>query len=86
MGGVKSRRGVYYDLSKSPYEYKTPYGDLFKFSSAKKLQMYTRDIPGELDRFYKLIERHEMGGFLPDDVVNLIVKSIYRAFYHKIEG
>ena len=86
MGGVKSRRGVYYDLSKSPYEYKTPYGDLLKFSSAKKLQMYIRDIPGEIGRFYKLIERHEMGDFLPDEVVNLIIKSIYRAFYHKIEG
>ena len=86
MSGVKSRRGVYYDLSKSPYEYKTPYGDLFKFSSAKKLQIYTRDITGEIDRFYKLIERHEMGDFLPDEIVNLIIKSIYRAFYRKIEG
>ena len=86
MSGVKSRRGVYYDLSKSPYEYKTPYGDLFKFSSAKKLQIYTRDIAGEIDRFYKLIERHKMGDFLPDEIVNLIIKSIYRAFYRKIEG
>ena len=86
MSGVKSRRGVYYDLSKSPYEYKTPYGDLFKFSSAKKLQIYTRDIGGEIDRFYKLIERHEMGDFLQDEIVNLIIRSIYRAFYRKIEG
>ena len=86
MGGVKSRRGVYYDLSKSPYEYKTPYGDLLKFSSAKKLEIFTRDIQGEIDRCYKLIERHEMGDFLPDEAVNMIIKSIYRAFYHKIAG
>lgn len=86
MGGVKSRRGVYYDLSKSPYEYKTPYGDLFKFSSAKKLEIYTRDIPREIDRLNRMIERHDMGDFLPDEIVALLVKTVYRAFYRKIEG
>ncbi|MBO5870270.1 MAG: hypothetical protein J6Q89_05915 [Clostridia bacterium] len=40
----RSRRGVYYDLTESPYEYNSPYGDLFKFSSEKKLEIYTRDI------------------------------------------
>lgn len=86
MSGVKSRRGVYYDLTKSPYEYKTPYGDLFKFSSAKKLEIYRRDITGEIDRLYKIIERNDMGDFLPDEIVILLLKCVYRAFYRKIEG
>lgn len=86
MSGVKSRRGVYYDLSKSPYEYKTPYGDLFKFSSAKKLEIYKREIPNEINRLYKLLERHEMGDFLPNEIVIMLVKAISRAFYRKIEG
>ena len=86
MSGVKSRRGVYYDLSKSPYEYKTPYGDLFKFSSAKKLEIYKREIPNEINRLYNLLDRHEMGNFLPDEIVIMLVNSVYRAFYRKIEG
>ena len=84
--GIKSRRGVYYDLSQSPYEYTTPYGDCFKFSSKKKMEIYTRDIPKELTRVEKLIERHDLGGFIPDEILQLIFKSVYRAFYRKVEG
>lgn len=86
MSGVKSRRGVYYDLSKSPYEYKTPYGDLFKFSSAKKLEIYKREIPNEINRIYKILERHDMGDFLNDEIIIILLKSVYRAFYNKVEG
>ena len=48
-----SRRGVYKDLSVSPYEFKSPYGDSFKFPSQKKLDIYTRDIDQELKRITK---------------------------------
>ena len=83
---IKSRRGVYYDLTKSPYEFKTPYGDLFKFSSQKKLEIYTRDITKELERVDKLIERHELVEFIPEEILQLIYRGVYRSFYRTIEG
>lgn len=82
----KSRRGVYYDLTISPYEYHTPYGDIFKFSSQKKLEIYTRDIPKELQRLTRLIERHNLQNFIPDEIMQLIVKAVYRSFYNSVEG
>ena len=69
---IKSRRGVYYDLSKSPYEWANPYGDLFKFSSKKKLEIYTRDAPREIERVEKLIARNNLTDFIPVEIVDLI--------------
>lgn len=83
---VVSRYGVYYDLTKSPYEYETPYGDLFKFSSAKKLEIYTRDISKEVERARKLIARHDLKEFIPEEIQSLIFRAVYQAFYRKIEG
>lgn len=81
-----SRRGVYYDLSISPYEYQTPYGDIFKFSSQKKLDIYTRDIKKELERLDKLIERYELTRFIPVEINTLLKRAVYKSFYRKIEG
>lgn len=83
---VKSRRGVYYDLNKSPYESRTPYGDLFKFSSRKKLDIYQRDIVKEVDRMTKVLDRNGLGDHLPGDVISLLYRAVYRSFYRKIEG
>lgn len=83
---IKSRRGVYYDLTKSPYEYETPYGDLFKFSSAKKLEIYQRDIDKEIERVSKLIARHDLVEFIPEEIKHLLYRSMYRSFYRSIEG
>ena len=83
---IKSRRGVYYDLTKSPYEYTTPYGDLFKFSSAKKLEIYARDVGKEIDRVSKLIARHDLADFIPHEIQHLLYRSMYKSFYRKIEG
>ena len=52
---VKSRRGVYYDLSKSPYEFVSSYGEIYKFSSRKKLEMYTREYDVRMAKIYKHI-------------------------------
>lgn len=83
---IVSRRGVYLDLSKSPYEFTTPYGDSFKFSSQKKLEIYTRDIEKELTRLDKLVERHDLTSFVPDEITQLLRKAVYRSFYSKVEG
>lgn len=51
MNNYISRRGVYYDLSKSPYEYKDKFGKVFKFSSQKKLDMFVLRVK-ELEKVY----------------------------------
>lgn len=83
---IKSRRGVYYDLEKSPYGYKTPFGDLFKFSSKKKLEIYERDIKQELQRLEKLLDKHDMRVFIPDEIINLLRRAVYESFYKSVEG
>lgn len=80
-----SRRGVYYDLTLSPYEYKSPYGEIFKFSSKKKLEIYTRDIPKELKRLDDLLERHGLRKSVPDEIVLMLRRRIYCAFYAYVE-
>lgn len=83
---IMTRRGVYKDLSQSPYEYVTPYGDSFKFSSKKRLAMYERDIERKIASITTLIDRHTMRDFLPEEIIILIYKAGYSAFYRKIEG
>lgn len=81
-----TRRGVYKDLSISPYSYQTEYGDLFKFRSSKKLEIYRRDITGELDRLEKIIDRNDMRDFIPPEIHQLMRRAVYRAFYERVEG
>ena len=83
---VVSRRGVYYDLSQSPYEYRTRYGDCFKFASEKKLEMYTRDIENELERLEKMIDRYIGRDFIPEDAYHVLRRSVYRSYYRNFEG
>ena len=86
MSAKKSRYGVWYDLEASPYEYRTQYGDVFKFRSQKKLDMYTRDAPKEIERMDSIIDRNNMRDFLPADIIRLLHRTVYRSFYRKIEG
>lgn len=83
---IRSRRGVYYDLNLSPYEFTSPYGDVFKFSSAKKLEMYTRDVVKEIDRMTKVLDRNGLQQVIPQEIISLLYRSTYEAFYNKIEG
>lgn len=83
---IVTRRGVYKDLTHSPYEYRTPYGDLFKFSSAKKHEIYTRDIEPELKRLDKIIDRNDMRSFIQPEIYQILRKAVFESLYHKIEG
>lgn len=86
MTDVKiSRRGVYYDLTQSPYEFISPYGDSFKFSSEKKLEIYTRDIKKELTRVDALFDRHDLKTHIPEEIIDLIKRAVYRSFYNRVE-
>lgn len=80
-----SSRGVYYDLTISPYEYNSPYGDLFKFSSQKKLDIYTRDVQKELKRVDDLFARHNLKKIVPSEIIDLIKRAVYKSFYKHVE-
>ena len=80
-----SRRGVYYDLTLSPYVVNTAYGDCFRFSSPKKMEIYEREEPKELDRLQKILDRNDMQGFLPEEIVVLLERSVTRALYERVE-
>lgn len=82
---TKSRRGVYYDLRESPYEFITPYGDLFKFSSSKKLEIYRRDVPKELKRVNDLFSRYQLPDYVPEEIIELIRRAVYQSFYSRVE-
>lgn len=77
----KSRRGYYYDLSVSPYEYKSPYGDLFKFPSQKQLEVYSRNVIAEIEKVDKVIDRVGFRSFLHTNTIAAIYRAVYRAVY-----
>lgn len=78
---IVSRRGFYYDLNESPYVYKTPYGDSFPFASQKKLDIYTRDVEKELDKVEKIFARNDLEKILPREILHMVKRYVYRAFY-----
>ena len=82
--GAVSRYGVYRDLSLSPYEYVSPYGDSFKFPSQKKLEIYAREIQTELIRIEKMLERLHLKDYVPGEIVQLLYRSTYKALYRKV--
>lgn len=86
MGDVKrSRRGVYYDLNLSPWEFTTPHGDIFKFRSENKLNVYTRNVPERINRLHAWIERNNLTEFIPDDLLHEMESAVYRSFYKQVE-
>lgn len=81
---IVSRYGVYRDLEKSPYRYESPYGDLFKFPSQKKLEIYTREIQRELDLVTKLLNRLHLEDYMPGEIIQLLYRATYKALYRKV--
>ena len=84
--GVVSRYGVYRDLEKSPYGYASPYGDIFKFRSQKKLDIYHREIQKEIDRVSKFVGHLGLERYVPSEIIHLLYRSTYKALYENIEG
>ena len=76
-----SARGYYYNLDASPYGYTSPYGDNYKLPSQKKLDMMQRDSERALERVDRLIDKNDMWGILPDEIVILIKKAAIKAVY-----
>lgn len=85
-GQIVTARGVYKDLSLSPYEYKTPYGASFKFRSAKRLEIYARDVQKEIERLEKALNRNGVLETLPKETRETIYHIAYRNYYNIVEG
>jgi hypothetical protein len=82
-----SRRGVYYNLDISPYTYKAPYGEIFKFSSAKKLEIYTRLISEQIAKIDKLLRVYTFKDDRKETIkANLMNNIFYTEIYKKVEG
>lgn len=87
MKKYKSARGVYYDLEKSPFIYIDDNGNVFKFSSEKKLDMFRSKlniaeckIIEEGKKLEKLGYKITKDYFKP---VKDLPKSIYNAMIYK---
>ena len=81
---TKSRRGYYYDLTESPYEYKTPYGDLFKFPSSKQLEIYSRNVQKEVEKIDKVFDRVGCRSLLSAATLRAVYRAVYRSFYKRM--
>lgn len=62
LAGI-SRRGVYYDLTKSPYVYTDDFGNVFRFSSQKKLDIFIRKVKEAQENFNKEMENLKLLGY-----------------------
>ena len=79
-----SVKGYYYNLDKSPYEWKSPYGDSFKLPSAKRLEMMEKQVPVALHRLEKLLDAHGLREALPQEIQSLVGRYIVQAVYDGI--
>jgi hypothetical protein len=80
-----SRRGVYYNVSESPYEYKTSWGDILHFSSAKRLEIYTRELPKRAKQVEKSFIRISSLSGLDLRFTPMLLKHVEMALYDEIE-
>ena len=79
-----SQRGVYYDLDKSPWEYTDDLGNVFKFSSKKKLEIFCRKVKDKQNQFFSEIDNLKKLGFdVPEQYSNNLPK-IPKMIYDKI--
>lgn len=81
-----SAKGFYYNLSKSPYVWLSPYGDYFKLPSAKRVEMMDKRAKEAIGRLDKLLETYELKNVLPDDLAQQLGKYIVQAVYEGIVG
>ena len=73
MNRYTTRGGVYLDLTKSPHSYKCG-GFVFKFTSAKKKEVFRKQLIQKNRQFYSFLKRN---GMLKD-----FNKKAVKAFYY----
>lgn len=83
MSKPVSRRGVYHDLTISPYVYKTPYGDILKFPSQKKIDVYTRQVDKTLGQIWGQFIRIGIMTWLDQPTRHDIESCVYLLVYEQ---
>lgn len=82
-----SARGVYYDLEKSPFEYKDEFGAVFKFSSQAKLKIFENKVAKkELDFKRERKKLEDMGYKFNESYESnkkRLPEIVYRAMIYK---
>lgn len=78
-----TRRGVYRDLTVSPYEFITPYGDIFKFPSQKKMDVYTRQVAIETGKVVEALVKRDVLSRLTDESLEDLERKLYIAVYEQ---
>ena len=84
---IKSRRGVYYDLDKSPYKFEIA-NKTYKFSSQKKLDMFGHKLVERMEalaKCYKKIYRltDEGKDYTINELILQIVDKTYNEMLYK---
>ena len=80
-----SKRGVYYDLTVSPYVYKMTLGGILQFSSKKKLEIYTRELAIRKKLIKKTFEKVGVILNTPMLVTEKTVSQIELTLYREVE-
>jgi hypothetical protein len=71
----------------SPYEYKMPYGGIFKFSSNKKLEIFSRELPKRIDKVEKNYDvLQAIAGFEEWSMSRKVLENIATLLYWEVEG
>ena len=90
MSEIKSRdvseRGFYYNLERSPYEWKSPYGDSYKLPSAKRLEMMESRSRIAINQVDKLLEKNNLINNVPPEFVAKLHRYMIEAVYRQIVG
>lgn len=81
---IKSIKGYYYDLSKSPYVWESPYGDTYKLPSQKRLEMMGKRSEIALHRLEKLLDAHNLREIMPEELRVLLAKYVILAVHAEI--
>lgn len=78
---IVSARGVYYDLTQSPWEYIDDNGKVFKFSSEKKLDMFIAKIKAKEEAWMKEAQKLEKLGYDIDEKYFVNIKRLPEIIY-----
>ena len=79
-----SVKGYYYNLDKSPYVWKSPYGDTFRLPSAKRLELMGKRSQEAIRKLDKLMDTHNLRDVMPPELYRLLVKYVIQAVYEGI--
>lgn len=83
-----SARGVYYNLEISPYRYESPNGEIFKFSSQKKMDMFVNRVETLRNNLIKMIDKYR--DVLGEEWMNITIYyselCIYKHVYDNMKA